>query len=89
MTSSKLPAISPVVFRAVSSLCGTFGSRKLLCGLTGVFSLLWFKILGNRKGDLSPHLVGFYDRYIVRPSRALTLFGRAFGENVYVVASKD
>lgn len=41
MTSLKLPAISPVVFRAVSSLCGTFGSRKLLCGLTGVISLLW------------------------------------------------
>jgi hypothetical protein len=58
-------------------------------GSLGFFRYSGFKILGNRKGDLSPHLVGFYDRYIVRPSRALTLFGRAFGKNVYVVASKD
>jgi hypothetical protein len=55
----------------------------------GFFAALGFKILG-RSADLSPQAVACYDRYIVPPSRALApLFGRSFGKNVYVVASKD
>jgi len=56
----------------------------------GFFAALGFKILGNKRGDLSPRAISFYDRYIVPPSKALDpLLGRLFGKNVYVVTSKN
>ena len=56
----------------------------------GFFAALGFKIFGNKNGELGADSISFYDRYVVPPSRALTpLFGRTFGKNVYVVASKD
>lgn len=56
----------------------------------GFPATLTFKIVGSKKADLSARAISLYDRYIVPPSRALDLlFGRLFGKNVYVVASKS
>jgi len=56
----------------------------------GFFATLGFKLFGNKNGDLSARAVNFYDRYIVPLSRSLdVMFGRLFGKNVYLVASKD
>jgi len=56
----------------------------------GFFAALGFKILGNDQGHVSPRAVSLYDRFLVPLSRTLdAFFGRLFGKNVYVVASKD
>jgi SAM-dependent methyltransferase len=56
----------------------------------GFFAALGFKILGNKRGDLSPRAISLYDRYIVPPSKALDpMLSRLFGKNAYVVAGKD
>jgi SAM-dependent methyltransferase len=55
----------------------------------GFFATLGFKLFSNKDGDLSGQAVNFYDRYIVPPSRLLDfMFGRLFGKNVYLIASK-
>ena len=56
----------------------------------GFFATLGFKLFGNKNGDLSARAVNFYDRYIVPLSRSLDfVFGRRFGKNVYLIASKN
>jgi len=56
----------------------------------GFFATLGFKVFGNKNGDLSARAVNFYDRYIVPLSRSLDfVFGRLFGKNVYLIASKN
>jgi SAM-dependent methyltransferase len=56
----------------------------------GFFATLGFKLFGNKNGDLSARAVNFYDRYIVPLSRSLDfVFGRLFGKNVYLIASKN
>jgi SAM-dependent methyltransferase len=56
----------------------------------GFFAALSFKIFGNKSGYLSARAVNLYDRYVVPASRKLdVVFGRLFGKNVYVVASKN
>ena len=56
----------------------------------GFFAALGFRLFGNRNGRLSAEAVNFYDRYIVPLSRSLDfVFGRLFGKNVYLIASKN
>jgi len=56
----------------------------------GFFATLGFKLFGNKNGDLSARAVNFYDRHIVPLSRSLdVVFGRLFGKNVYLIASKN
>jgi SAM-dependent methyltransferase len=56
----------------------------------GFFATLGFKLFGNKNGDLSARAVNFYDRYIVPVSRSFDfVFGRLFGKNVYLIASKN
>jgi len=58
-------------------------------GLT-FFATLGFKLFSNKNGDLSARAVNFYDRYIVPLSRSFDfVFGRLFGKNVYLIASKN
>lgn len=55
----------------------------------GVFAALGFKILGNRRGELSSQAVTLYDSYVVPLSRRTdSVLRRWIGKNVYVVASK-
>jgi len=56
----------------------------------GFFAALGYKILGNKLGHVSTPAVRLYDRFLVPLNSALDSFlGRLFGNNVYVVASKD
>jgi len=56
----------------------------------GFFATLGFKLFGKKNGDLSARAVNFYDRYIVPLSRSFDfVFGRLFGKNVYLIASKN
>lgn len=56
----------------------------------GFFATLGFKVFGNKNGALSVRAVDFYDRYIVPLSKSLDfVFGRLFGKNVYLIASKN
>jgi SAM-dependent methyltransferase len=56
----------------------------------GFFAALGFRLFGNRNGYLSAEAVNFYDRYILPLSRSLDfVFGRLFGKNVYLIASKS
>lgn len=56
----------------------------------GFFATLGFNLFGNKNGYLSARAVNFYDRYIVPLSRSLDfMFGRLFGKNVYLIASKN
>ena len=56
----------------------------------GFFATLGFKLFSNKNGDLSARAVNFYDRYIVPLSRSFDfVFGRLFGKNVYLIASKN
>ena len=56
----------------------------------GFFAALGFKIFGDKKGDLNPRAIAFYDRYVVPLSRTLdSLLGGLFGKNVYIVATKN
>ena len=56
----------------------------------GFFAALGFRLFGNRNGYLRAEAVNFYDRYVVPLSRSLDIaFGRFFGKNVYLIASKN
>ena len=56
----------------------------------GFFAALGFKVLGNKKGDLSVRAVSLYDRWLVPLSRLFDLLAaRLFGKNVYLIASND
>ena len=56
----------------------------------GFVAALIFKFFGNKKGDLTPKSIRFYDRYIIPPSKLLDrLFHPLFGKNVYIVCEKQ
>jgi hypothetical protein len=56
----------------------------------GFLAALVFKVIGNKKGDLTPKSIHFYDRHIIPPSKLLDhLFRPLFGKNVYLLCEKN
>lgn len=53
----------------------------------GVLATLAYKLIGSRKGDISPASIRFYDRFAFPVSRALDRIGcsRVIGKNLMVV----
>jgi SAM-dependent methyltransferase len=55
----------------------------------GFFATLLYKLIGNKRGDINPQGLKYYDKFALPISLALDrLTGKLFGKNLLVVATK-